>query len=234
MTIVRTAIYRLFVFCLPLLIITSNIGWGVSEIRLYEYSFDKYHISQTTGIDDPELRKIFQHLIDYFNLRVDSVQVTVTKGGEQFGLFNEREVVHLEDVRDLIQLNYWVQRGALLLMVICALMLLLWLKAGWRTLVRGLFWGSLAVLGLVVVLALWALFGFEQLFILFHVVSFPNEFWMLDPSRDYLIMLFPGGFFYDAAMFGFGAVILEGVLVSGIAFGVLKTMGWRMKGSEAK
>jgi len=225
MKITRTAVYWLFICCLPLLIITSNIRWGVSEIKLYEYGFDKYHISQKTGIDEVELRIAAQHLIDYFNLNADSVQVAVVKEGEEFKLFNEREIVHLQDVRDLIQLDYWVQRGVLTFMVICGLVLLLWLKCSWRKLVKGLFWGSLATLGLVVVLALWAIFGFEQLFLLFHLVSFSNEFWILDPAKDYLIMLFPGGFFYDAALFGFGAVVLEALLICGTAFGILKATG---------
>ena len=225
MNIIRSVAFWLIVCCLPLLIMTANIRWGVSEIRLYEYGFDKYQISQAIGIDELELRRIAQHLIDYFNLKADSAQVTVVKGGEEFDVFNGRELVHLQDVRTLIQLDYWLQRGTLTVVVICAFVLLLWLKDKWRTLVKGVLWGSLATLGLVVVLAFWAVFGFDQLFLLFHLVSFSNEFWILDPAKDYLIMLFPGGFFYDAALFGFGAVILEALLVGGIAFGILRSVG---------
>ncbi len=225
MKTIRSVAFWLIVCCLPLLIMTANIRWGVSEIGLYEYGFDKYRISQATGIDEIELRRIAQHLIDYFNLEVDSAQVTVVKGGEEFDVFNERELVHLQDVRALIQLDYWLQGGALSVVVLCALVLLLWLKGKWRILVKGVLWGSLATLGLVVVLAFWAVFGFDQLFLLFHLVSFSNEFWILDPAKDYLIMLFPGGFFYDAALFGFGAVILEALLVGGIAFGILRSWG---------
>ena len=224
MKIARSIAFWLIVFCLPLLIMTANIRWGVSEIRLYEYGFDKYQISQATGIDELELRRIAQHLIDYFNLKVDSAQVTVVKGGEEFDVFSERELVHLQDVRALIQLDYWVQRGALSVVVICALVLLLWLKDKWRILVKGVLWGSLATLGLVLLLAFWAVFGFDQLFLLFHLVSFSNEFWILDPAKDYLIMLFPGGFFYDAALFGFGAVILQALLAGAIAFGVSRSV----------
>ena len=225
MKIAQTAVYWLVAFCLPLLIITGSIRWGVSEIRLYEYGFDKYQISQSTGIDELELRRIAQHLIDYFNAKADSAQVTVAKEGERFSLFNERELVHLQDVRSLIRLDYWVQRGTLIIMVICCLALLLWLRGSWRILVKGLLWGSLATLGLMGILALWAVFGFKQLFLLFHLVSFSNKYWILDPARDYLIMLFPEGFFYDAALFGFAAVILEALFVGGIAFGVLKSVG---------
>ena len=86
-------------------------------------------------------------------------------------------------------------------------------------------WGSVATMILMFFLALWAVSGFEQLFLLFHEVSFANQFWILDPSKDYLIMLFPGGFFYDVALFSFGAVIIESLVLGGIAFAVLKLKG---------
>ena len=65
-------------------------------------------------------------------------------------------------------------------------------------------------------LGLGALLGFDRLFRQFHVLSFANDFWMLDPSRDYLIMLFPGGFWFDVTLFvtlctALGAVVLGGV-----------------------
>ena len=229
MKIIQNIIYWLFVCCLPVLLITSTICLEVNELSLYEYGFDKYEISQDTGIGRIQLRNVAQHLIDYFNLRADTVQIAVVKGDEEFNLFNERELIHLSDVRSLIQLDYWVQRAAFLLIVVCALALFFGLRVGWRMLVRGLFWGSFITMGLMVALAIWAFFGFERLFILFHLVSFTNEYWMLDPARDYLIRLFPEGFFYDAALFGFGAIMLEALLIGGIAFGILRLRGWERR-----
>jgi uncharacterized membrane protein len=54
---------------------------------------------------------------------------------------------------------------------------------------------------------------------------------MLDPAKDYLIRLFPEGFFYDAATFGFGAIILEALLLGGIAFVILRVLGWEKYGA---
>ena len=61
-----------------------------------------------------------------------------------------------------------------------------------------------------------ALIDFNWLFTQFHLLSFSNDFWLLDPATDYLIMLFPEGFWYDTFLFcalaiAAGAVILGGV-----------------------
>jgi integral membrane protein (TIGR01906 family) len=222
MKIIQNIIFWLFACCLPVLLVTSTIGWEASEIRLYEYGFNKFEISLATGLDSQQLRTVAQRLIDYFNLRTDTAQVQVEKGGEKFDLFNNRELIHLEDVKNLIQRDYWAERGAFLLMVIFALVLFFGFRSGWRVPVRGLFWGGAVTLGLMAVLAVWAILGFDQFFILFHEVSFSNQYWMLNPATDYLIRLFTEGFFYDAAMLGYGIVILEALIIGGIAWGALR------------
>ena len=225
MKVLQKMVYWLFACCLPALLVTSTICWEVNELRLYEYGFDKYEISRATGLDSQQLRAVAQHLIDYFDLRTDSVQIEVNKDGTKLQLFNEREIIHLKDVRNLIQRDYWVQRGVFILAVALALVLFFGFKSGWRMPVRGLFWGGVITLGLMTVLALWAFFGFEQFFILFHLVSFSNQYWMLDPARDYLIRLFPEGFFYDAAVLGYGIVMFAALLISGISWGALRLAG---------
>ena len=229
MNVIQKIIYWLFACCLPVLLFASTICWEVNELRLYEYGFDKYEISEATGLDSQQLSAVAQHLIDYFDLRMDTAQIEVNKDGTKFNLFNERELIHLKDVRDLIQRDYWVQRVAFLLAVVCALALFFGFKSGWRTLVRGLFWGSAITLALMIVLALWAIFGFERFFILFHLVSFSNQYWILDPARDYLIRLFPEGFFYDAVLLGYGIIILEALIIGGITWGVLRLAGRKIQ-----
>ena len=96
------------------------------------------------------------------------------------------------------------------------------LKEKWLALIKSLFWGSIITLSLMIFLAFWAIIGFERLFILFHVVSFSNKLWILDPSKDYLIMMFPGGFFYDMALLGFGAVILVSLIIGAASFGTMR------------
>lgn len=218
----RTILFLILVICLPILIITTVLRWEINNIRLYQNGFEKYGISEVTGIDEQQLESVVQHLIKYFNSKVDTVQYTVIREGQQFTMFNEKEIIHLEDVRNLIQLDYRIQLLVLLVMITCVLVLLLGLKEKWLALIKSLFWGSIITLSLMIFLAFWAIIGFERLFILFHVVSFSNKLWILDPSKDYLIMMFPGGFFYDMALLGFGAVILVSLIIGAASFGTMR------------
>ena len=204
----------LFILCLPLLLLSASIGGAANSPALYRYGFDKFGVSWTTGLSDAELDEAARGLINYFNSGEEYINVTVVKYGQTFSLFNEREVIHLKDVKGLFRLDYWIFLGTLLYLLVYAVFFL-WL-GGKRRVARGLIWGSGLTLGLMLLLGLSTLFNFDQLFLQFHLLSFTNEFWQLDPTRDYLIMLFPPGFWYDTTIFiaiatGVGATILGGV-----------------------
>lgn len=212
------------ILCLPLLLVTSNLRWAINSHQLYKYGFAKHEVSAVTGLTDLELKKVADSLIDYFNLKQNTAQVMVSKDGQETELFTEREIVHLRDVRDLVQLDYFVQYITLAIVIICGLVLVVgrW-KGGWQDLVDGFLWGGILAICLIIVLVLWSLLAFDQLFLLFHIIGFPNDFWILDPSQHYLIMLFPQGFFYEAVLFILGAVLLEALIVGIVAFGIRRS-----------
>ena len=216
MKVLSIAAKWLFVLCLPVLLLTASIAWAVNSLWLYEYGFEKYNISQTTGLNQSELDKAATGLIRYFNSGEETISLTVVKDGEPFELFNEREVAHLRDVKGLFWLDYWVLLGTLIYTLSYAGISLFWWKDR-RQLAQGLVGGSGVTLGIII--AMWigvALLDFRQLFTQFHFIAFTNELWMLDPAKDYLIMLFPQGFWYDATLFCALAAAGMAVVLGGV------------------
>ena len=212
----------LFSLCLPILLLTASIGWAVNSHWLYQYGFEKYDVSQTTGLAEVELEKAATGLISYFNSGEEYISLTVIKDGELFELFNQREAVHLKDVKGLIRLDYWVLLGTLIYALGYAGVSLFWRrKKYWRRLAWGVVGGGGITLALMLAIGLGILLNFDQLFYQFHLLSFTNEFWQLDPTRDYLIMLFPEGFWYDAAIFCAGITVGLAIILGGVAGGYL-------------
>jgi integral membrane protein (TIGR01906 family) len=204
----------LFVLCLPLLLFSASIGGAANCSALYRYGFEKYEVGQTTGLSDAELERAARGLISYFNSGEETINLTVMKDGQPFTLFNEREIVHLKDVKGLFRLDYWIFLGAFIYALAFTGFSIR--RKAWLRLASGLVWGGGLTLGLMLLFGIGALLDFDQLFLQFHLLSFSNEFWQLDPSKDYLIMLFPRGFWLDATIFiaiatAVGAVVLGGV-----------------------
>jgi integral membrane protein (TIGR01906 family) len=208
-----------FILCLPFLLFTASLAWAINSLWLYNYGFEKYNISQVTGLPDSELDKAASGLVSYFDSDEEYISLTVIKDGESFELFNYREVIHLRDVKRLIWLDYWVLLGTLIYVLAYAGVCLFWRRPEyWRNLGWGVVGGSSLTLGLMLALGLVGSFAFDWLFWQFHVISFTaNDFWLLDPTKDYLKMLFPDGYFYDVVLFCTLGVAGLAVILGGVS-----------------
>lgn len=231
MRVLGIAAKWLFILCLPALLVSATIAFEFNGLWLYKDGFQKYAVSQTTGLSEAELEKAAIGLISYFNSDEEYISLTVEKGGEPFELFNQREIAHLKDVKALVQLNSRLLLGMAIYVGVYVGICLLWQKRRyWRRLAWGLVIGSSITLGMIIALGIGSTIqSFGQLFTQFHFIAFTNELWMLDPTQDYLIMLFPEGFWYDAA-------ILFGQITAGVAAtlgGVAGAYLWRSRDKKA-
>jgi integral membrane protein (TIGR01906 family) len=210
------------VLCLPVLLLTASIGFAVNSQWLYKYGFDKYNVGQTTGLSDSELDKAANGLIDYFNSNEVSIEISVIKDSQPFTLFNQKEVAHLKDVKGLIWLDYWVLLGTGIYVLVYTVVSLCWLSSECRRrLAVTIINGSGLTIGLTLLLGLLTLLDFDRFFLQFHLISFTNDLWQLDPTKDYLIMLFPQGFWYDATLFCAVLAVVLAIFLVGIAGGYL-------------
>lgn len=219
MRIVGIAAKWLFILCLPLLLLSASIGGAANSLWLYKYGFDKYNVSETTGLAPSELEKAATGLIRYFNSDEEYISLTVIKDDKPFILFNQREIAHLRDVKGLFWLDYWILLGTLIY-ALGYTGISLWRK-DWQQLAWGLIGGSGLTLILMLALGLGTFLNFDRLFLQFHLISFSNELWRLDPAKDYLIMLFPHGFWYDATLFCILATTIGAVVLSGVGGGLI-------------
>ena len=83
---------------------------------------------------------------------------------------------------------------------------------------------------IVVGVGLFALVGFDTLFLKFHQLSFANDFWQLDPRTDFLVMLFPQDFWFDATMWVALRTIVATLIISALSGGYLVYL--RKRGQE--
>jgi len=208
----------IFILCLPVILLTASIGCVANSLWLYKHEFEKYSVSYTTGLSELELEKAARGLISYFNSGEEYIDIAVVKDGQPFVLFNEREVIHLKDVKGLIRLDYIVLLGTFVYSLVYALMALFWRKGiYWRGLAWAVISGGGVTLALMLALRLGILLNFDRLFLQFHLFSFANDLWQLDPTKDYLIMLFPRGYFYDVTLFIALGTLVTAIILGGVA-----------------
>ncbi len=201
MRILRIAAAVVFVAFVPLLLISTNVRLVINFPGLYSYGFDRYDIPRRTGIERAELIDAGRQIRTYFNDDTERLDVRVFVGGVRRSIYGEREVLHMRDVKGLVRGVYAVGYIA------AAYMALFLAAAAWllgreavALAVRLLSYGGLVTLGLAALVGIGSLVGFDRLFLAFHIVSFSNDLWQLDPRRHMLLAMFPQGFFFDATM----------------------------------
>ena len=199
--IISTVARALAIPAVLLFLVAGSVTWAVNDPGLYRNGFQRYHTAQRSGISDSDLIAIGAELRRYFNTSVEPLAVRAPIYGIEQEVFNHREVAHMYDVKRLVRGTYWVALGSALWILGAVAILIATDRRAWPVRVARLaVWGGSITLTAVFLVGVAAVASFEQLFLLFHRLSFANDLWMLDPRTDYLLILFPAGFWFDATM----------------------------------
>ena len=214
--------FILLVLAVPSLFVSLAVNIYAGSEDLYTGGFARYHISGATGIGDSQLQNVARGMVDYFGGKVDSPQVEVDIRGIKRPVYNQKELIHLEDVRKIIDIFKMLE--ILSLIIFLSAGLYIYFKPGVNRLLRGLQAGAVVSVAFLGSVMLWALIDFNSIFYFFHILSFSNDLWLLDPATDYLIMMFPEGFFFDAAILIVATIIATAIVIWVAAYAAKKVL----------
>ncbi len=136
-------------------------------------------------------------------------------------LFTPNELSHMVDVKRLVDQLWRVQLFAAILFI-GSLIILFVRRDTRRSAYLALMAGGILTTALLVVLGIFVAAGFDQLFVQFHELFFPQGNWTFDYS-DSLIRLLPEKLWFDG-----GVMITLGTFIAGLIVGGLGFLGWRL------
>lgn len=219
-----TLVRVLFYVCLPLVLVTTNVRFAFNEERVYKYSIDHYNAAAVTGIAHSDLIAATADIRAYFNNNQDLLRTRVhDSSGNVVPLFHPKEVLHMRDVKHLLQRVYAIETLALCFVLAYVVAICLWSGAeSLQALAMRALRASILTIALVVGFGVVASTGFDALFTRFHELSFGNDFWQLDPATDHLVQMFPQGFWLDATVLIAGLTVVEAAIIGGVAWMYLR------------
>jgi len=95
--------WALFIVAVPLFLVAASVTWAFNSPGLYNDGFEKYSISRISGITDTDLRQVGADIRSYINSADEPLSVQTRILGEERDLFNDREVAHMKDVKQLVR-----------------------------------------------------------------------------------------------------------------------------------
>lgn len=232
----RFVLALLTVPAVALALVLGPINVLARDLGFMERGFVRYNVTATTGLSLEQLRYIAQDIIAYWDNDQALLTTTVTKDRQQFVVFGgpqNKQTTHMRDVKALFRLSTGVWTGALVVLAAAGIAALLTRKNGaLRAFASGTLGGSVLILGVLVVLGLIAAIDFNRFWTAFHLVSFSNDEWLLDPRTDYLIMMFPLPFWSDAVTWVVGWTAGLSAALALLSFGYLRISHGRHRSGQ--
>lgn len=178
----------------------------------YKNEYDKLGVAEEIGISREELQKTTNVLLDYIQDKRDDLNVSATIHGQERQVFNEKEVMHMIDVKNLYLHAMNVKMITGIGFILFGLLGVLFdRKNALKNSTEMFIMGTLSALTLIVFLGLYAMIDFDQFWLQFHYIFFTNDLFLLDPTTDILIQMVPSQFFFDL-VFRIAGTFLVGMI----------------------
>jgi len=185
------------------------------DLNHYMNSYVRNKVSEDTGIGMDGLESVTLEIIDYLRCRRDELNPEVFVDGQPMYIFDQREQLHMVDVKNLFIAGKHIRNFGTLILVLVA-GLLVWKQKKWPELISRLFTGTLlANLGVLALLVLGMALDFGLLFDWFHFLLFDNDLWRL-PETSFMLRMVPEVFFLHTAL-KIGAIYLAMLITLALA-----------------
>ena len=226
MRVVWALLSPLFVIAIGVALVTTSVNALLYDPEYYAQGQSRYAVGRTTEYSLDALRPVNRAIVDFFRSPEVSLPGALGGAGAQPDVFNEREVGHMEDVRDIVwlvgRLELIALGGAL---AIAAARFAAFRGKAVRWVANRALIGAAATLAVVGAMGALTLVDFGELFLTFHLLSFDNDLWQLDPRRDNLIRFFPFAFWFDATVTVALRSVLSALLVAVVALWTRRFVG---------
>ena len=204
-------------FLLGIAFLLTVIDSRCFDRSFYRKEYEKNNTAEYMQMSGEDLEKTTDVLLGYLKDERDDIIVTASVAGIEREVFDERETLHMIDVKALYQNALKARDLTLAAGLVCLAIAFFTgrefypaaVKAGYKN-------GIGLIFALISALAVWALMDFYAFWIQFHELFFDNDLYLLDPNTELLIRMVPETFFFDLVM-RIVLVFCGGVIIFGIA-----------------
>lgn len=168
--------------------LVSLIIMGSLLYNSYDKSyFSKYQrehrLDIEAGISQEELDNVTSDLLDYLKFGKNSLLENH---------FNEREILHMEDVFKLYEGG---RKIMLIIFILAVLLFILGLRNSPSLFIKNMSISFIITAFVIGIILSVLMVNFSDAFVMFHHMFFDNDLWLLNPETDLMIRMLPEHFF---------------------------------------
>ena len=182
-------VFALSLFLSAFCYVIESVSFDV-EYQLANIDYD--YIKSKLPMNDDEIDSVVRTVVQYLKGDTDSIQRTLSDGRE---LYNERELLHMDDV---IKLFHLCSKAKAFCIGFCMIVFFILFALNgfgcFKILCRGCVKAMLSMAGIFVLVGIWYMIDFNSFWTAFHEIAFTNDLWLMMPD-DALIIFYTAEFF---------------------------------------
>jgi integral membrane protein (TIGR01906 family) len=189
------------------------VGMVAYSRWFYNHQFEINNTSEDVGLSNEDLGRLRDGWIAYFSGRSDTLQIEVSfHGGPPTPFYNDDELSHMEDVKVIflaVRTLGWVLMSVGVVLLAASIFTNRTKKDRMKTFSFGSILGCAVFLTIGITLGIVIAVNFEDFFILFHEIFFPQGNWQFSTP---MVAILTESLFMDAAIY---------ILCIGVSFTIL-------------
>lgn len=190
-------------------LLLGSIHYHSFNRTFYHHMNNQLNTAERMNLTESELDTATGVLLDYIQGSRDDLNYQLTNGEQ---MFNQKEIDHMVDVRNLYFGSKIVLIGSIVLALVLTIYYLSLSFDKARFIFHQSFKSSFLIFGILIsLLGFYILVDFDGFWTNFHKVFFRNDLWLLNPDTDRLIQMVPLQFF-NQLVFRILMTILLGVI----------------------
>ncbi|NTW70878.1 MAG: TIGR01906 family membrane protein [Eubacteriaceae bacterium] len=218
---IKRLIIVLLILITPVLVILTNTEYTVKSDKFFNGQYNENDVMYSTRMDIDELMKLTDEIQDFLFDKREDFRIEGVVDGVKGQIFNEREIVHMDDVKVLFQKGIALRN---ILAVIFLAILVYGFKTRRPYVFKALLISAVVYFIFMIVTGSLLYFDFNKYFNLFHEIFFKNDYWILDPDESVLINLVPLNFFISITLRIVGFSSLCMAIIGSGSFMIAKKM----------
>ena len=182
----------LMILTIPFIIYGFNSNSVAFDKEMYKKEFSKYDVYE--NLENYDVEEINDDVLDYLQFEKNNELI-------KNDFFNEREKIHLLDVKNLIQTIFNIYYFSIILFILLIIILFILLNFNFRLIAKRiliiLLIGSLLTLIDAATFFILSSFNFAFAFDLFHRTFFSPGTFTFNPEFENIVVLYPENLFFD-------------------------------------
>ena len=190
----------IFSFCFVVTLLITSIDYNCFNKDYYVREFARINNAEVIKTSEAELLDFCFVVLDYIQDNRDDMVAYATIDNEYREVFNEREKLHMLDVKELYLNAIAVRNTAFVLMLVSIAAYLLTARRKVLPLANAYQRTLYVIISLFAAILFYALIDFHNFWFNFHYLFFDNDLWLLDPRTSIMINMVPQQFFNDLVL----------------------------------